>query len=94
MIRLAWQMDHHEEITSHTREACERISVALARIHVRMDGSPGQPKLHTHPAALFVVSRAVMGAIRSASLEKAALLDSPEFREELLRLAWSLLVQD
>jgi AcrR family transcriptional regulator len=94
LIRLAWQMDHHDEITSNMREASERISVALARISARADGSPAQPKLRTHPAALFVVSRAVMGAIRSASLEKSALLGSPEFEEELLRLAWSLLVQD
>ncbi len=94
MIRLAWHMDHHDEITSHMRQASERISVALARISARADGSAHQPKLRTHPAALFVVSRAVMGAIRSASLEKSALLGSPEFEEELLRLSWGLLVQD
>jgi hypothetical protein len=76
------------------REASERISVALARLSARADGSAAQPKLRTHPAALFVASRAVMGAIRSASLEKSALLGSPEFEEELLRLTWSLLVQD
>lgn len=94
MIRLAWHMDHHDEITSHMRQASERISVALARISARANGSPGQPKLRTHPAALFVASRAVMGAIRSVSLEKSALLGSPEFEEELLRVAWGLLVQD
>jgi AcrR family transcriptional regulator len=94
MIRLAWQMDHHNEITSNIREASERISVTLARISDRADGSPEQPKLRTHPAALFVAFRAVVGTIRSASLEKSPLLGSPEFEAELLRLVWGVLVQD
>jgi AcrR family transcriptional regulator len=92
MIRLAWQMDHLDTVTQAMREGSERISVALSRISARADGSATQPKLRTNPSALFVVTRAIMGAIRSASLEKSALLGSPEFEEELVRLAWGMLV--
>lgn len=93
MIRLAWQMDHHDEITRTMREASERIGLALARISARADGSAAQPKLRAHPAALFVVTRAIMGAIRSASLEKSALLGAAEFEEELVRLAIGMVVE-
>ena len=45
----------------------------------------------TTPALMFVVTRAVMGAIRSASQEDAPVLGTPEFEEELVRMAWRLL---
>lgn len=93
MIRLAWQMDHVDAITQSMREASERIAVALSRFSSQANFGSRVPKLRTHPAALFVVTRAVMGAIRSASLEKSALLGSVEFEEELVRLAWAMLVE-
>jgi len=88
MIRLAWQLDHHDTLTQGLREASEAIALYLAR----MAGVPGGMCLRTGPATLFVVTRAVMGTIRSASLEKSALLGSPEFEAELVRLAMGLLV--
>jgi hypothetical protein len=42
-------------------------------------------------AQVYVLTRAVMGAIRSASLEGSALLDAPEFKDEMVRLAWGML---
>lgn len=90
MIRLAWQMDHHEKVTHAMREAADRIALYLSR----MAAQHPQIKLRSTPAALFVVVRAVMGVIRSASLEKSALLGTPEFEAELLRLAWSMLVDN
>jgi hypothetical protein len=75
------------------REASERIAVALSRFSPQSHDGTLAPKLRTHPAALFVVTRAVMGAIRSASLEKSALLGSAEFEDELVRLAWAMLVE-
>jgi AcrR family transcriptional regulator len=44
----------------------------------------------TQPAA-YVLTRAVLGAIRSAVVENAKILDEPEFEEELCRLAISYL---
>jgi hypothetical protein len=89
MIRLAWQMDHHDRVTHAMREAADRIAVYLARLAQQHP----EIKLRSSPAALFVVVRAVIGVIRSASLERSALLGTPEFEEELLRLAWGMLVQ-
>jgi AcrR family transcriptional regulator len=90
MIRLAWQMDHHDNATHAMREAADRIALYLSRIAAQHP----QIKLRSTPAALFVVVRAVMGVIRSASLEKSALLGTPEFEAELLRLAWCMLVSE
>jgi AcrR family transcriptional regulator len=90
LCRIGWRADHHDDIASSMREMTERISVALSRI----SALPGAPKLRSTPAVLFVVTRSVMGAIRSASLEKSALLDAPEFEAELVRLAWAMLVDD
>ncbi len=43
------------------------------------------------PASAYVLTRAVMGAIRAAVVENAKILDDPEFEEELCRLAISYL---
>ncbi len=88
MIRLAWQMDHHDRVTHAIREAADRIAVYLAR----MAAQHPHLRLRSSPAALFVVVRAVIGVIRSASLERSALLGTKEFEEELVRLAWGMLI--
>ncbi len=87
MIRLAWQVDHLEGVTQALREASETISLYLARLAL----NEKHFKFRTSPATLFVVTRAVMGAIRSASLEKSALLGNSEFEEELVKLCLALL---
>jgi AcrR family transcriptional regulator len=89
MIRLAWQMDHHDNVTHAMREAADRISMYLAR----MAAQHPELQLRSSPASLFVVVRAVMGVIRSASLERSAWLGTPEFEAELQRLAWALLAE-
>jgi AcrR family transcriptional regulator len=88
MIRLAWQVDHLEGVTQAMREASETIALYLARLAPREKDF----KFRTSPATLFVVTRAVMGTIRSASLERSALLGSQEFEEELVKLALGLLL--
>jgi AcrR family transcriptional regulator len=88
MIRLAWQVDHLEGVTQAMREASETIALYLARLAPREQDL----KFRTSPATLFVVTRAVMGTIRSASLERSALLGSREFEEELVKLALGLLI--
>ena len=84
MIRLAWRMDHHENITQAMREGAEHIAIALSQLH--------SPLMRTPSAVtLFILTRAVMGTIRSASLEDSALLGTPEFEDELVRLVWGML---
>jgi AcrR family transcriptional regulator len=89
MIRLAWQVDHLEGVTQALREASETIALYLARLAAHQKDI----QFRTSPATLFVVTRAVMGAIRSASLEKSALLGSPELEAELVKLCLGLLVE-
>ncbi|WP_432239789.1 TetR/AcrR family transcriptional regulator [Herbaspirillum robiniae] len=84
MIRLAWRMDHHENIMQAMREGAEHIAVALAQ----MEGPDLRPP---NAATLFVLTRAVMGAIRSASLEESPLLGTRKFEDELVGLAWGML---
>ncbi|WP_243397901.1 TetR/AcrR family transcriptional regulator [Herbaspirillum robiniae] len=84
MIRLAWRMDHHENIMQAMREGAEHIAVALAQ----MEGPGLRPP---NAATLFVLTRAVMGAIRSASLEESPLLGTRQFEDELVGLAWGML---
>jgi AcrR family transcriptional regulator len=84
MIRLAWRMDHHEQVTQALREAAERNAFALGQLN--------DPRVRVPtPAMMFVATRAVMGAIRSASLEDSPLLGTPEFEDELVRMVWGLL---
>lgn len=84
MIRLCWQMEQPDQTATAIRETAERITICLQRIQ--------HPALRPPtPALVFVLTRSVMGAIRSASLEKTPLLGSPEFEDELTALAWGLL---
>jgi AcrR family transcriptional regulator len=39
------------------------------------------------PAAAFVLTRAIIGTIRAAVLEESPLLETPEFEDELVRMA-------
>ena len=48
---------------------------------------PGMASRPLTPAAAYVLTRAVLGAIRAAVVENAKILDDPEFEEELCRLA-------
>lgn len=84
MVRMAWRLDHHVNIAQAQREAAEHIAVSLAQIKHRSLRAP-------NPAMVFIVTRAVLGVIRSASLENSPLLGTPEFEEELVRMAWGLM---
>ena len=87
MVRMVWRMDHYEPITQSMREAAERQAMALAGLN--------DPRLRPpNPAMMFVVTRAVMGAIRNASLEDSPLLGTREFEDELVRMVWGLFRSD
>jgi AcrR family transcriptional regulator len=87
MVRMVWRMDHYEPITQAMREAAERQAMALASLN--------DPRMRApNPAMMFVVTRAVMGAIRNASLEDSPLLGTREFEDELVRMVWGLFRAD
>jgi AcrR family transcriptional regulator len=84
LVRFAWRHGDHDQITAAVRETSERIALALSR--KRKEGWR-QPT----PALMFVLTRSILGAIRSAALEDSALLDGDEFEDELVKLALGLL---
>ncbi len=90
MVRLGWRIDHHDRITAALREGAERNALALGRLVDEGDATVRAPT----PAMMFVATRAVMGAIRSASLEGSPLLGTPVFEDELVRMLWGLLRSD
>ncbi len=87
LIRLGWRLDHQERITEALRQGAERNALALGQIVALGDASVRPPT----PAMMFVATRALMGAIRSASLEDSPLLGTPMFEDELVRMLWGLL---
>lgn len=87
LVRMGWRVDQHDRFTAALREGAERNAMALARLVEAGDGSIRPPT----PAMMFVATRAVMGAIRSASLENSPLLGQPAFEDELVRMLWGVL---
>ncbi|GKS86221.1 TetR/AcrR family transcriptional regulator [Acidovorax sp. SUPP1855] len=90
MVRLGWRIDHHDRVTAALREGAERNALALARLIEVGDTSVRAPT----PAMMFVATRAIMGAIRSAALEDSPLLGQPAFEDELVRMLWGMLRAD
>ncbi|WP_295849592.1 TetR/AcrR family transcriptional regulator [uncultured Xylophilus sp.] len=87
-IRMAWRIDHHDNITQALREGADRNATALAQLIAAGDAPGVRPPT---PVMMFVATRAVMGVIRSASLEDSPLLGTPAFEDELVRLVCGLL---
>jgi len=84
LLKRGWKLDHTEPVIAATRETTERIRVALERRN-----HPDFPP--PSPAVLFVVSRAVLGAVRAAVLEDSGLPGTPEFEDALVRMAEGML---
>lgn len=87
LMRLGWQLDAQALITRTMDEAGVRIAAALRR---RADPAWPEPS----PVRLYLLTRAVMGAIRSASIEDSPLLTDPAFEVELVRMAGQMLRAD
>ncbi|ASU41469.1 TetR family transcriptional regulator [Herbaspirillum sp. meg3] len=84
MIRMAWRMDHHENVMQALREGAEHIALALSQLQ--------SPAMRTpNAASIFILTRAVMGTLRSASLENSPLLGTQLFEDELVILVWGIL---
>ncbi len=87
VIRMGWKMDRQEEITHAIREMSDAIGAALARITACAQAGAENSESQIQPVTVFIVSRALIGVMRSASLEKSSLLGSKELEAELVRLA-------
>jgi AcrR family transcriptional regulator len=86
LIHLCWTLEKPDETASAVRQVADRLAIFFERID--------HPALHIpSPAQLFVLTRSVIGTLRSASLEKSPLLGSPAFEEALVQMAWSLLAR-
>ena len=84
LARLGWQLDAPAAIVAAMDDGAERIRSALARID--------DPELPVPDApTLYMLTRAVIGAVRSAAVEESAMLDDPRFEEALFRMVWGLL---
>ena len=67
------------------------VAAFLAETEARIGQPPQRVFATLDSRQLFVLSRALMGAIRAAVLEEQPLLRSPEFEDELVRLMMAYL---
>lgn len=86
LIHLCWTLEQPQETASAVRQVADRLAIFFERIAHPAFQSPS-------PAQLFVLTRSVIGTLRSASLEKSPLLGSPAFEEALVQMAWALLAR-
>ena len=86
LIRLCWTLEQPDETANAVRQVADRLAIFFERI--------AHPALQTPSTAqLFVLTRSVIGTLRSASLEKSPLLGSPAFEEALTQMTWALLAR-
>lgn len=84
LARLGWQLDAPAAIVAAMDDGAERIRSALVRLNDPQLQLPDDP-------TLYMLTRAVIGAVRSAAVEESAMLDDPRFEEALFRMVWGLL---
>lgn len=84
LLRRAWRLDHMPQVTAATQAMAERIRLAMER-----RSHPDFPP--PSEAALFVATRAVLGAIRAAVHEDSPLIGTAQFEDALVTLAVGLL---
>jgi AcrR family transcriptional regulator len=83
LARLGWQLDAPALIVQAMDDGSERIRDALLRLN-----DPSLPV--PDDATLYVLSRAVMGAVRAAAVEEHPMLDDPRFEDRLVRMVWAM----
>jgi AcrR family transcriptional regulator len=82
LVRQGWKLSDRPVVIKAIQQIAERIQTAL-----RQRNHPDFPPLDA--ARLFVMTRGVMGTIRSAVMENSGLLETPEFEDALLALSLS-----
>ena len=83
LARLGWQLDAPAAIVAAMDDGAERIRAALVRLGAPELPVPDEP-------TLYMLTRAVIGAVRSAAVEESDMLDDPRFEEALFRMVWGL----
>lgn len=79
LIRLAWTWENLEDTAHMVRQMAERITIFMERID--------HPSFaHPTSAHMFVLTRAVMGVARSASLERSPLLGSNALENVMVQM--------
>lgn len=86
LIRLGWTLEKPDETANAVRQVADRLAIFFERI-----AHPALQRPST--AQMFVLTRSVIGTLRSASLEKSPLLGSPAFEDALTQMAWALLAR-
>jgi AcrR family transcriptional regulator len=87
LARLAWRLDREEAMMNAVRESSEKMGVHLQRLC-------GDSMQTPHPARMFVLTRAFMGTVRAAALERSPLREGRELEDELVRLCLAILEVD
>lgn len=85
IVRMAWQMDLTDGAMQSRQEGAQRLLLAWELIADR-----AALRMPTQ-AMSFIATRAVMGVIRSASLENSPLLGTQVFEDELVRMVWDFI---
>jgi len=83
LARLGWQLDAPAAIVASMDDGAERIRGAIERLDDPALPVPDAP-------TLYMLTRAVIGAVRSAAVEESTMLDDPRFEEALFRMVWGL----
>ncbi len=89
LVRLAWRIADEAAIARAYREMAEFFLQLMSRDDLRHPAARAPSR-----AQMLCLTWAVMGAVRSASLEQSPLLDDPGFKDELVRLCWGMLRGD
>lgn len=84
LVRLAWRQDADGHIVREMRLVADRLAL-------RLQPWAAARALEAPPEQVYIATRAILGAIRFASLDNSPLLDSPAFESGLTRLALALL---
>lgn len=87
MNRLCWLLEQPEESSTSVQKMVERLSLCLKYLQ-----HPMLPVLNE--TQMFVMSRSLLGCLRSASLERFAHMDSAEFAQQLVDLLMGQFVRN
>ena len=86
MNRLCWLLEQPDETTASVQKMVERLTLCLKYLQ-----HPMLPVLDE--TQMFIMSRSLLGCLRSASLERFPHIDSVEFENQLVDLLMGQLVR-
>jgi len=86
MNRLCWLLEQPDETAASVQKMVERLTLCLKYLN-----HPMLPVLDE--TQMFVMSRSLLGCLRSASLERFSQMDSVEFENQLVDLLMGQLVR-